>query len=190
MKLGVSQGSVLGPLLFNLFINDIFLLLNETKICNYADDMTIYCSHKELQEVTLRLENDTVKLSNWFAENFMKLNEEKCHLLVLVEKDLEISINIGTSVIKESKEEKLLGVLIDQKLNFKQHLNTVCRKASQKLRALARASTSMPKEKTRMVMKAFIMSQFSYCLLIWMFQDRRVHAEINHIHERALLIAY
>ena len=62
IKLDVPQGSVLGPLLLNIFINDIFLLLNETEICNYADDTTIYCSHKELQEVTLRLGNDTVKL--------------------------------------------------------------------------------------------------------------------------------
>ena len=54
----------------------------------------------------------------------MKLNEEKCHLLVFGEKDTEISINVGPSVIKESKEEKLLGVVIDQQLNFKQHLNT------------------------------------------------------------------
>ena len=190
MKLGVPQGFVLGPLLFNIFINDIFLLLNETEICNYADDTSIYCSHIELQEVTLRLDNHTAKLSNWFAEKFMKLNEEKCHLLIFCEEDIEISINLSTSVIKERKEEKLLGVLIDQKLNFKQHLNTVCRNASQKLHAPARASAYMPEEKTRIVMKAFIMSQFSYCPLIWMFHDRRVHAIINHIRERALRIAY
>ena len=181
-------------LFLNIFLKlyrDIFLLLNETEICNYADDTTIYCSHKELQEVILRLENDTVKLSNWFAENFMKLNEEKCHLLVFGEKDTEISINVGPSVIKESKEEKLLGVVIDQKLNFKQHLNTVCRKASQKLHALARASTYMPKEKTSMVTRAFILSQFSYCpMMIWMFHDRCVKTKINYIHERALRKAY
>ena len=76
-------------------------------------------SHQELQQVILRLENDTVELRNWFAENFMKLNEEKCHLLVFGEEDTEISIHVGPSVIKESNEEKLLGVIIDRKLNFK-----------------------------------------------------------------------
>ena len=59
-ELGVPQGSVLGPLLFDIFISDIFLLLNEMEICNYADDTTIHCSLKELQEVILKLENDTV----------------------------------------------------------------------------------------------------------------------------------
>ena len=111
VKLGVPQGSVLGPLLFNIFINDILFLLSETEIYNYADDTTIYCSHQELQEVTIRLENDTAKLSTWFAGNFMKLNEEKCHLLVFGEKDTKVSIKVGSSVIKESNEEKLLGFI-------------------------------------------------------------------------------
>ena len=165
-------------------------MLNETEICNYADDTTIYCSHQELQEVTTRLENDTAKLSTWFAGNFMKLNVEKCHLLVFGEKDTKVSLKAGSSVIKESNEEKLLGVIIDRKLNFKQHLFTVCNKASQKLHALARASMYMPKEKTRIVMRAFVISQFSYCPLIWMFHDRGVNSKINHIHERALRIVY
>ena len=177
VKLGVSQGSVLGPLLFNIFINDIFFLLNETEICNYADDTTIYCSHQELQEVAIRLENDTAKLSTWFAGNSMKWNEENCHLLVFGEKDTKVSIKAGSSVIKESNEEKLLGVIIDRKLNCKQQLFTVCNKASQKLHALARASIYMPKEKTRIVMRAFVISQFSYCPLIWMFHGKGLRAK-------------
>ena len=92
MKLGAPQGLDLGPLLFNFLINDNFLLLDETEICKYADDTTIYCSHKELQEVILKVENDTVELSNWFAQNCMKLNEGECHLLLFGEKETDISI--------------------------------------------------------------------------------------------------
>ena len=102
----------------------------------------------------VRLENDTARLSTWFAGNFMKLNEEKCHLLVFGEKDTKVSIKAGSSVIEESNEEKLLGVIINRKLNCKKHLFTVCNKASQKLHALARASMHMPKEKTKIVMRA------------------------------------
>ena len=87
--MSVPQGSVLGPLLFNIFFTDIVFLLSETEICNYAGDTIIYCSHQELQEVTIKLENDMAKFRNWFAGNFMKLNEEKCHLLVFGEKDTE-----------------------------------------------------------------------------------------------------
>ena len=70
----------------------------------------------------------------------MKLNEEKCNLLVFDEKDTKLSINVGSSVIKESNEEKLLGVIVDRKLKFKEHMLTVCKNGSQKLHALARAS--------------------------------------------------
>ena len=112
--------------------------------------------------------------------------------LVFGEKDTKVSIKVGSSVIKESNVEKLLGFIIifDRKLNFKKHLLTVCNKASQKLHALVMASMYMPKEKTKIVMRAFVISQFSYCPLIWMFHGKGANSKINHIHERALRIAY
>ena len=189
-KMGVPQGSVLGPLLFNIFINDIFYLVNDTEVCNYADHTTIYVGDKNLRTVLSKLEKDTLLLSEWFSDNFMKLNEEKSHLLIFGAKNDGMTLNIGTSQISESESEKLLGVTLDSKLNFSVHDNQVCMKASQKLYALARVSNYMDTEKVKLIMRSFIMSHFSYCPLIWMFHDRAANSRINKIHERALRIVY
>ena len=187
---GVPQGSVLGPLLFNVFINDLFFLVEETDICNYADDTTIYVCGHELEHIVSSLETDAQKLSKWFLDNCMKLNPDKCHLLIFGEKNTDVSVQIGATTITESGEEKLLGVKLDKKLDFKNHVNTLCKKAGQKLHALARISNYVDVEKLRTMMNAFVVSQFGYCPLVWMFHDRSVDKKINKIHERALRIAY
>ena len=141
--MGVPQGSVLGPVLFNIFINDIFHLVNDTEVCNYADDTTLYVGDKNLRTVLSKLEKDTLLLSEWFSDNFMKLNEEKSHLLIFGAKNDGMTLNIGASQISESESKKLLGVTLDSKLNFNVHINQLCVKASSKLYALARVSNYM-----------------------------------------------
>ena len=111
-----------------------------------------------------------------FRENHMKANADKCHLLVSSNESCTAK-NEDFS-IKNSTEEKLLGVKFDSNLFF-------CKKASQKLHALARISHYMDLNKHRNLMKAFITSQFSYCLLIWMFHSRSLNNKISRIHERA-----
>ena len=88
-KIGVPQGSVVGPLLFNIFINDIFYLVNDTEVCNYANDTTLYVGDKNLRKGLANLEKDTLLLSEWFSDNYMKLNEEKSHLLYSEQKAME-----------------------------------------------------------------------------------------------------
>ena len=126
IKVGVPQGSALGPLLLNVFINDIFLFVNKTKICNYADDTTIYACHTDLNTIIKNLEADGSILANWFSSNFMKLNDGKCHLMIFGNTKNVTTIKIGNAEIKESYSEKLLGITFDKKLSFKKHIEDLC----------------------------------------------------------------
>ena len=163
-SLGVPQGSVLGPLLFNIYLNDLFLFLEETEVCNYVDDTKIYTCGPNVENVVAKLENDALVISEWFPNNRMKLNEDKCHLMIFGGKSNEVFIKIGEASVKESKDDKLLGIIFDQTLSFKQHVKTLCKKASQKLHALARISCYMDTEKLKQVMQAFVLSHFGYWL--------------------------
>ena len=94
-------------------------------------------------------------------------------------------MHVGEVQIEESDDEKLLGITHDENLPFKNTSKQFCKKASQKLHALTRNSIYMEPKKLKL-MKTFVMSQFSYCSLIWMFHDRSLNNKINRIHERAL----
>ena len=84
----------------------------------------------------------------------------------------------------------MLGVTIDKKLTFNNHVSTLCNKTGEKVTALSRLVKFMPFTKRKLLMKTFIESQFSYCPIIWMFHSRKLNRKINHIHERALRLVY
>ena len=126
----------------------------------------------------------------WFQDNYLKMNEDKCHLLITNQNDSCISVNIGNETISNRNSEKLLGITIDNNLNFTEHISTICKKVSLKLHALARISKLMSTEKLRTIMKAFIESQFGYCPLVWMFHSRALNNKINKLHERGLRLVY
>ena len=127
-------------------LNDVFYLVNDTEICNYADDTTLYTVDKKLRTVLSKFEKDTLLVSEWFSHNFIKLNKEKCHFLIFRANNNEVTIGIGASEISES--EKLFRIAIDFKLNFSHHVNQLCAKASQKLYALARVSNTWMRTKS------------------------------------------
>ena len=92
LLMGVPQGSILGPLLFNIYLNDLFVTLENTAICNYADDS---CD-TDLSSL-LSLEHDTRLMIEWFESNYMKLNKTKCHLLMSGYKFENIWVNVGNT---------------------------------------------------------------------------------------------
>ena len=92
--------------------------------------------------------------------------------------------------IESEDSVKLLGVTIDSKLKFSEHVTDLIKKGNQKLHALARISKYLCEDKLKLIMRTFIESQFNYCPLIWMFHGRILNSKINKLHERALRIVY
>ena len=117
------------------------MFVKDAQICNYADDTTIYACDTNIESVIKTLESDdALKMAEWLPNNCMKLNGDKCHLMVFGDKSNDVTLNIGSITIKESTEEKLLGVILDKNLCIKQKVKSVCKKAGQKLHALSRIS--------------------------------------------------
>ena len=155
------------------------MFISYSQIRNYADDTTLYVTEQDIEQVIKTLEQDVVITREWLKNNYMKLNEEKCNLINFSKSNINTSLKIDNTTIKPSKEQKLLGISVDKNLSFKGHVESLCKKASQKLHALSRISNYMDDRQVKQTMNVLILSQFSYCPLIWMFCDRQINNRIN-----------
>ena len=184
----VPKGSILGPLLFNIFLNDIFYLENISFLINYADDNVFYVVDCNLGEVKQNLSQDLLKLSGWFHENCMILNQEKSHYMCLGKDSLSDLLRFFGEGLEASELETVLGLQTYMKLNFKTILNLSVEKPHKNSRKNLKSVRSAKKKKN--LFNSIIKSQFSYCPHVWMFSSRRSNSLVNNVHERALRIVY
>ena len=134
---GVPQRSILGPLLFNIFLNDIFLSLPRCDLANYANDSTLYTSDKNISNNMNSLSHSFTILSKWFYNNFMVLNPDKYSFILLgIDDELQTNLVCGNETLKNSKQEKVLVVTIDNKLNFATHLLNITKNGNIKFNTL------------------------------------------------------
>ena len=126
---------------------------------------------------------------NWVSQNDLKANPDKFHLL-LSDSNPEYLVKAEGFDILNSTNKKILGITLDNKFSFDEHVGLLCKKASQKLHALSRITHYMDVKQRQPIMKSFINSQFGYCLLVGMFHSRKMNKRINKIHERSLRIVF
>ena len=158
-------------------------------ISNYADDNSPFTCNSSNEAVILQLVNDSKLLCEWFANNGLKANPDKFHLILNVKRN-DIFIEIQQFKILNSNSQKLLGIKVDNNLSFDDHARDLCNKASQKLHGLARIAHYMQPLQQETITKAVIISQFGYCPLVWILHSRTLNNHINKIHERALRMVY
>ena len=113
------------------------MFVSKCNLCNYADDNTLYSTGKDLNGIRRNLEMDFMILHQWFHENHLTLNPGKFRYMVIGSRDLSHEIMLINNKITSSNEEKLLGIF-SEKINFESYIDSFCKKASQKINALAR----------------------------------------------------
>ena len=184
---GVPQGSILGPVLFNFFIHDLFFFINKCTLLNYADDDTLLYSHYDINELYSVISEDTNIAIDWFERNGMKANPDKfqfiaCHRRLKFTNPILIS---GMTLHPE-ESVKLLGVTIDKMLTFDKHLGTICQKASNQLNVLKRFSNILGQKQKLRIFKTFVASNFNYCPVVWNFCSKTKAHLVEKLQKRGL----
>ena len=173
---GVPQGSILGPLLFLLFINDLPLSLNDSPISVdlYADDTTLYSSASDKTSLETNLQNVLDLVHIWCLENGMLINTEKTKLMLIASRqkrhtliDGNLKLEYNNLELQISSNEKILGVHVDENLFWNNHFQQVSKKISSYRWLLSQIRTYLTKQHRLLYYNAYIKSHLEYCCVVW-----------------------
>ena len=192
---GVPQGSILGPLLFGLIINDIHIPLTDADIILYADDTILYCAGKNANEIEHLLNNELQKVAGWLDENnlFINLKKGKTEFVLYgshqkLSKQPNVEIKIYNQTIHETKSYKYLGVDLDNHLNLHQHFDNVYKKASARVKLLSRIREKVSPYVAESIYKSMIRPLLLYCYPLQLSLPQGTVNKLQYIQNRAARI--
>lgn len=188
VKSGVPQGSVLGPLLFLIYINDIDQDI-VSKFSKFADDSKVAKIVNNLDDAEI-LRNDIVKLQNWTLDWQMEFNSEKCKVMHIGRKSLNSEYALNNTILKSTEEERDLGVLVDKSFKFSEHCNKVANSANAVIGMIKRTITCRKKDIMVKLYKALVRPKLEYCVQAWCPYLKKDIDKLEKVQARATRLIY
>ena len=191
---GVPQGSILGPIMFNLFINDIIFFMTKSDLHNYADDNTIAAYENSIKSLINTLESESDIAIKWFEENEMIVNPDKFQAIIINKHgnldQASYKLTFKNYEITSKNKVTLLGIDIDDHLKFSNHIHTLTRKAAGQLNYIISKKRFLNQKEKTLLIESFIMANFNYCPLVWLFCNSQSNIKQERIQKRALRFLY
>ena len=194
LVIGVPQGSVLGPLLFVIFINDI---VNCSSLCPvlFADDAAFSCHHNSLKHLQKIMNQQTKQICQWLVTNRLTINVKKTKYMIFhkkrdakfTRKVKKFRINVNNYCIKQVSEFKYLGVIIDNKLNWQSHINHLCTHISKAVGVIYRLKKlGIPRGALQLIYHSLVSSRLRYGIASWGSASSTVLQKLNMINNKAV----
>ena len=191
---GVPQGSILGPLLFLIYINDLPGCLQHTKPYMYADDTLLSASSASTAELQNNVSRDLLNIKDWLLSNKLSLNVTKTEYMFLGTEfklsnlGIVLPVKIGNQEIPRVKNAKYLGVHLDENLKWNEHIDKLCSKVSRSISGLRQARDYVPLNILVLIYKALIQPVFDYCDVVWGNLNKELALRIQKLQNRVARI--
>jgi len=193
LSVGVPQGSILGPLLFLLYVNDLHLISNTSTFHMFADDSTFCTSSSDIHVIEKNLESDLSNISKWCAQNQMSLHLGKTKSMLLTTRQKRahlpngtLSVNFSGTNVECVSSHKVLGVVVNENLCWKEHCHVICTKVQKSLFLLRKLKNVLPKSAKLQFYNSFILPHLDYCSTIWFNDHTDVTKPLNILQKRAM----
>ena len=166
---GVQQGSILGPLLFLIYINDMPLFINRIDTMVYADDATLSASSKHIVDPENILSACGTSASDWCLKNDMILSLPKCNTLIISSKKqpLTLNVDIDGTIIPNLSTTKILGVNFDNAMRWDEHVKAIRNKITKNFYLLQQIKSFLQVNARKLFVNSYILPHINYCCVIW-----------------------